>query len=87
MFITNGQNFDITPFLILYTDGQLIIRNHEKQLSQKEIDGILAKFEQLGFYQIEGAAPIDEQNSLYAFPNGEAPRVSGTYTVKYIAVD
>jgi hypothetical protein len=86
MFVTSGQNFDINPFLILYTDGQLIIPYYEKQLSQKEMDGILAKFEQLGFYQIEGTAPIDEHNPIYAFPNGIAPNIVGLSTVKYIGV-
>lgn len=88
MFEPVGGNFDINPFLILYTDGQLILYpGYEKQLSQEEIDDMLAKLEQFGFFQIKSTFPADEQNPIYTFPNGIAPSSSGLATVKFVEVD
>lgn len=85
LFLFSGLNFDISPFLILYTDGQLIIPYYEKQLSQKEMSDVLVIFEQLGFYQINGTAPIDDKNPVYDFQNRNIPNIYGN-TVKYIGV-
>jgi len=73
-FIEWGD-FYLEPYLVLYEDGQLIFRlgSHEKQLSQKDTEEILAKLEQLGFFQLQDTYAADTQNLLYIFPTEVIP--------------
>lgn len=64
----NRGYFDFSPILVLYEDGQLILSGRTKQLSSKEADEVLAKLDQLGFFQIQETYAGDEQNPIYILP-------------------
>lgn len=68
-FITVGP-FDFNPQLVLYADGQLILHagRYEKQLSQGEIQEVLQKMEQLGFFELQEAYEANWQSLFSTSP-------------------
>jgi hypothetical protein len=73
-FIMWGD-FYLEPYLVLYEDGQLIfgLGDKQKQLSQQDTEAILAKLEELGFFQLQNTYAADKENPLYNFPNKIMP--------------
>jgi hypothetical protein len=63
--------------LILYEDGQLVIRTsegyREAQLSQLEVDELLGRIEDTGFLQVEGDGSQRELDPVYTVPEGFLP--------------
>jgi len=66
LFIDRGD-FYFNPFLTLYADGQLIFGPgvYEKHLSEKEVDAILMKLKQLGFFALQDAYATNAQSLFY----------------------
>lgn len=67
-FIEWGD-FYLTPYLILYEDGQLIFGtgDYEKQLSQADSQAIISKLEQLGLHQLQEAYEAN-RDSVFTGP-------------------
>lgn len=73
-----------TVFLVLYSDGQLIISNTHspiltKKLSKNEIDQLFGRLKSKGFYSIKTNQKHDPTDPLYNFGNQYQESFDGLY--------
>lgn len=62
---------------ILYADGQMVIRSaegyREAQLSEEEVNDLLGRIENTGFFQVQGDGSERERDPIYAVPPDYLP--------------